>query len=129
MDLTKDVPISTIVPLHNLRRFINGRVSLIGFFECQICQVEDGDTVIGRVGRRRIGLVMPFAANHDHLVCCLSDVASVCGPGEGGDRAVGPKPTKGGEGEDKELVIRTCEIFLRNPATSVNKSVCISYSL
>lgn len=84
MDPVKGVPISTIVPLHNLRRLINGRVGLIGIFECQLCHIENGDTVIGRVGRRHIGIVMPFAADHDHLVRCLSSVASVCGPGEGG---------------------------------------------
>lgn len=105
---TEDVPISTIVPLHNLRGFINRSVSQIRVFECQLCHVEDGDTVIGRVGRCHIGIVMPLAADHDHLVCCLGGVASVCKPGEGGARAVGPKPAKGREGEDKELVIRRC---------------------
>lgn len=75
---TKDVLISTIVPLHNLRRFINRSVSLIRVFECQLCHIEDGDTVIGRVGRCHIAIVMPLAADHDHLVCCLGGVASVC---------------------------------------------------
>lgn len=125
----KGVPISTIVPLYNFRRLINGRVGLIGVFECQLCHVEHRDTVIGRVGRRHIGLVMPFTANHDHLVCCLSSVASVCGAGEERGWEVGPKPAKGGEGENKELVNRRSEIFLCNALSSVNKTVWISKSL
>lgn len=119
----KRVPISTVVPLHNFRSFINGRVGLIGVFEYQICHIENGDTVIGRVGRRHIRFVMPFAADHDHLICCLSSVASVCRPGEEAGRVVGSKPAKGGEGENKELVKKRCESFLRNATASVNKTV------
>ena len=121
--LLKGVPVSAIVPLYNFRRLINGRVGLIGVFECQLCHVENRDTVIGGVGRRHIGLVIPFSANHDHLVCCFSSVASVSGPGERRGRAVGPKPAKGGEGENKELVNRRSESFLCNATTSVNKTV------
>lgn len=123
MDPIRGVPISTTVPLHHFRRLINGRVDLIGGFECQLCHVENGDTVIGRVGRRHIGILMPFAADHDYLVRCLSSVASVCGPGKGGGREVGPKPAKGEGGENIELVNRRCENLLRYTTTSGNKTV------
>lgn len=66
---------------------------------------------------------MPFAADHDHLVCCHSGVASVCGPEDGGGRVIGPKPAKGGEGEDKELVSRRYKKFPGNATNSVNKTV------
>lgn len=68
-------------------------------------------------------MVDPSTADHDHLVCCLCSMASVCGPGEGRGREVGPKPAKGGEGENKELVNRRCESLLCNATTSVNKTV------
>lgn len=34
------------------------------------------------------------------------------------------KPAEGGKGEDKELITRRTEIFHRNAATPVHKSVC-----
>lgn len=71
------VPVSTIVALQHLRRFIGGRVGLIGGFEFQFCHIENGDTVIGRVGRSHVIFIVPFAANHNHLVCFIGRVAGM----------------------------------------------------